>query len=129
MLLVAVAIAAQEPVIDADRPHIGTGPHVVEPGEVQVEAGIQWQQSDSGLFGSPALIRAGVVDRVELRAATENIARALWASGLNDQEPAGIYSHNDARVLFSMLGILRAGAAWVPEFLRTRSRAVLLWTS
>ena len=50
----------------------------------------------------------------ELRAATENIARALWASGLNDQEPAGIYSHNDARVLFSMLGILRAGAVWVP---------------
>ena len=49
-----------------------------------------------------------------MRAATENIARAMWASGFNDQEPAGIYSHNDARVLFSMLGILRAGAAWVP---------------
>jgi len=50
----------------------------------------------------------------ELRDATENIARALRVSGLNDQEPAGIYSPNDARVLFSMLGILRAGAAWVP---------------
>src|SRR5271155_924465 len=50
----------------------------------------------------------------EMRATTENIARALWASGLNDQEPAGIYSHNDARVLFCMLGIMRAGAVWVP---------------
>lgn len=50
----------------------------------------------------------------EMRAATENIARALWASGLRDQEPAGIYSHNDARVLFCMLGIMRSGAVWVP---------------
>jgi fatty-acyl-CoA synthase len=50
----------------------------------------------------------------EMRAATENIARALWASGLRYQEPAGIYSHNDARVLFCMLGIMRAGAVWVP---------------
>ena len=50
----------------------------------------------------------------EMRAATENIARAMRASGLNDQEPAGIYSHNDARVLFCMLGIMRAGAVWVP---------------
>src|SRR5215469_2071175 len=50
----------------------------------------------------------------EMRAATENIARAMRASGLNDQEPAGIYSHNDARVLVCMLGIMRAGAVWVP---------------
>lgn len=50
----------------------------------------------------------------EMRAATQDIARALWASGLRDQEPAGIYSHNDARVLFCMLGIMRAGAVWVP---------------
>jgi fatty-acyl-CoA synthase len=50
----------------------------------------------------------------EMRAATQDIARALWASGLRDQEPAGIYSPNDARVLFCMLGIMRAGAVWVP---------------
>ncbi|HXZ32057.1 MAG TPA: AMP-binding protein [Terriglobales bacterium] len=50
----------------------------------------------------------------EMRTATQNIARALCASGLRDQEPAGIYSHNDARVLFCMLGIMRAGAVWVP---------------
>jgi len=50
----------------------------------------------------------------EMRAATENIARALWGNGLRDQEPAGIYSHNDPRVLFCMLGIMRSGAVWVP---------------
>ncbi len=50
----------------------------------------------------------------EMKVATEKIARALWASGLRDQEPAGIYSHNDGRVLFCMLGIMRAGAVWVP---------------
>src|SRR5271166_3523741 len=50
----------------------------------------------------------------EMHAATESIARALCASGLRDQEPAGIYSHNDARVLFCMLGIMRSGAVWVP---------------
>jgi len=50
----------------------------------------------------------------EMRQATGNIALALWASGLRGQQPAGIYSHNDARVLVSMLGIMRAGAVWVP---------------
>jgi fatty-acyl-CoA synthase len=38
----------------------------------------------------------------------------MWANGLRGEEPAGIYSHNDARVLFCMLGIMRAGAVWVP---------------
>jgi fatty-acyl-CoA synthase len=50
----------------------------------------------------------------EMKAETEKIACALWASGLRDQETAGIYSHNDGRVLFCMLGIMRAGAVWVP---------------
>jgi fatty-acyl-CoA synthase len=50
----------------------------------------------------------------EMHAATETIARALYANGLRDQEPAGIYSHNDASVLFCMIGIMRSGAVWVP---------------
>ena len=50
----------------------------------------------------------------EMQAATQDIARALCANGLRDQEPVGIYSHNDARVLFCMLGIMRSGAVWVP---------------
>lgn len=50
----------------------------------------------------------------ETRAITERIARAMWASGLRGPQCAGIYSHNHAGVLFSMLGIMRAGAVWVP---------------
>jgi len=49
----------------------------------------------------------------EMRAYTERIARALWASGLRSEERIAIYSGNDARVLFCMLGLLRAGAVWV----------------
>jgi fatty-acyl-CoA synthase len=50
----------------------------------------------------------------ETRAITEKIARAMWAGGLRGEQCAGILSHNDARVLLCMLGIMRAGAVWVP---------------
>jgi len=50
----------------------------------------------------------------EMREITRRISRAMWAAGLRGEECAGIYSHNDARVLFCMLGIMRAGAVWVP---------------
>jgi fatty-acyl-CoA synthase len=50
----------------------------------------------------------------ETRAVTQRIARALRATGLRGEERAAIYSHNDGRVLFCMLGIMRAGAVWVP---------------
>jgi len=38
----------------------------------------------------------------------------MWAAGLRGEQCAGIYSHNHAGVLFCMLGIMRAGAVWVP---------------
>ncbi len=50
----------------------------------------------------------------EMRGFTYRIARAMWARGLRGEERAAIYSPNDPRVLFCMLGILRAGAVWVP---------------
>jgi len=50
----------------------------------------------------------------EMQEITQRIARAMWAGGLLGEETAAIYSHNDARVLFCMLGIMRAGAVWVP---------------
>jgi fatty-acyl-CoA synthase len=50
----------------------------------------------------------------ETQAITHQIARAMWADGLRGEECAAIYSPNDARVLFCMLGIMRAGAVWVP---------------
>ncbi len=73
---------------------------------------------DKGADANPD--RTAVIDGAnsysyrEVRAATERIARALWASGLRGEQPAAIYSPNDARVLFCMLGIMRAGAVWVP---------------
>jgi fatty-acyl-CoA synthase len=50
----------------------------------------------------------------ETGAITHKIAQAMWAAGLRGEQCAAIYSHNDARVLFCMLGIMRAGAVWVP---------------
>jgi fatty-acyl-CoA synthase len=50
----------------------------------------------------------------EMREVTRRIARAMRANGLSGEERAAIYSPNDARVLFCMLGVLRAGAVWVP---------------
>ncbi len=50
----------------------------------------------------------------ELRASSERLARAMWAKGLADEDRVAIYAPNDARVLFCMLGLMRAGGAWVP---------------
>jgi acyl-CoA synthetase (AMP-forming)/AMP-acid ligase II len=50
----------------------------------------------------------------ELRAASERVARAMWAGGLGDEDRVAIFSPNDARVLVCMLGLMRAGGAWVP---------------
>src|SRR5580658_7390546 len=50
----------------------------------------------------------------EVRALTEQIACAMRAHGLRDEDRAAVYSPNDARVLICMFGLMRAGAAWVP---------------
>jgi len=73
---------------------------------------------DKGAEANPD--RVAIIDgnvRIPYRQAREitvKIASAMRAKGLNGEEPAGILSHNDARVLLSMLGIMRAGAVWVP---------------
>jgi len=73
---------------------------------------------DKGADANPC--RTAIIDgdvRLNYREARETtlrIARAMHANGLRGEEAAGIYSHNDARVLLSMLGIMRAGAVWVP---------------
>src|SRR5271156_3511625 len=50
----------------------------------------------------------------DVRNASQQIARAMWAAGLRGEQPVAIYSSNDARVLLCMLGLMRAGAVWVP---------------
>jgi len=59
----------------------------------------------------------------ETRKFSEQVARGMWAGGAKREERAAIYSHNDAAVLFCMLGILRAGTAWVPINFRTAADA------
>ena len=50
----------------------------------------------------------------DLRQQTVQLACAMRAEGLRDEDRAAIYSPNDARVLLCMFGLMRAGAAWVP---------------
>lgn len=66
------------------------------------------------------LDRIAIVDRGthysyrEAREASQQIARAMWACGLRDEERVAIFSPNDARILLCMLGLMRAGGVWVP---------------
>jgi fatty-acyl-CoA synthase len=59
----------------------------------------------------------------ETRALSERIARGMITSGFEREQRAAIYSHNHPAVLFCMLGILRAGGAWVPINFRNAADA------
>lgn len=59
----------------------------------------------------------------ETRVFSRRIAYGMRASGVEREQRAAIYSHNHAAVLFCMLGILRAGAAWVPINFRNAADA------
>ena len=59
----------------------------------------------------------------ELKDASEGIARGMWATGIQPEDRVAIYSPNDARVLYCMLGLLRAGGVWVPINYRNASEA------
>lgn len=50
----------------------------------------------------------------ELSDLTHKVARAMWAKGLKPEEPVAIYAPNDVSVLVCLLGLWRAGAAWIP---------------
>ena len=73
-VLIAAAVGAQEPPIDADRPHVGTGTHVVPVGQVQFELGGQFQQFGTRHSSTvPVLMRVGVSSRVEARLASDGV--------------------------------------------------------
>jgi TPP-dependent pyruvate/acetoin dehydrogenase alpha subunit len=59
----------------------------------------------------------------ETRAFGKRIARGMLASGSTREQRAAIFSQNHPAVLFCMLGILRAGAAWVPINFRNAADA------
>jgi fatty-acyl-CoA synthase len=64
--------------------------------------------------------RIAIVDRgklysyADVQVMTRRIAGAMKSAGVSREQGAGLYSINDARVLVCMLGVLRAGASWVP---------------
>lgn len=73
--------------------------------------------------------RTAILDRgssytySDTQRASRKIAGAMRAAGVADEDRAAIYSINDARVLLCMLGLMRAGAAWVPLNYRNAAAA------
>jgi fatty-acyl-CoA synthase len=63
----------------------------------------------------------------ETRDISDRIARAMRALMLTGDERAALYSPNDARVLFCMLGVLRAGAVWIPVNSRNAVDAIITY--
>jgi fatty-acyl-CoA synthase len=59
----------------------------------------------------------------ELQEASRRLAQAMWCAGLEDEDRVAILSPNDARVLVCMLGLMRAGGAWVPINYRNAAEA------
>jgi outer membrane putative beta-barrel porin/alpha-amylase len=110
--------ASSAETIDADRPHVGTGTHVVPPGEVQLELGGQWQRS-TGVrsFASPALVRTGVSDRIEARIASDGIL-IRDVSGKSEQGIGNVQFGVKVRLLggveepyFSVMPLVNVGLA------------------
>jgi hypothetical protein len=77
-LCVAAAHAADpsldDDVINPDRPNIANSSQVVGTGRIQLEAGLQWEHDTKALtrtLSTPALLRIGVHEAVELRIETD----------------------------------------------------------
>src|SRR5690349_11934333 len=49
----------------------------------------------------------------DVAAAVEEVASALLANGVERGSTVAVFSANDARAFIAMLGVIRAGAAWV----------------
>ena len=50
----------------------------------------------------------------EMADETHRMARAMWTRGLSGEQGAAVWGVNSARVLVAVMGLQRAGAAWVP---------------
>jgi fatty-acyl-CoA synthase len=86
---------------------------------------IDYYDKSADLYPDRIAIRDGDAQYsyAETRAFSERIARGMRTRGAEREQRAAIYSHNHAAVLFCMLGILRAGAAWVPINFRNAANA------
>jgi fatty-acyl-CoA synthase len=86
---------------------------------------IDYFDKSAGLHAERIAIQDGDARHsyAETQAFSEQIARAMRAQGVKPEQRAAIFSHNHPAVLFCMLGILRAGAAWVPINFRNAADA------
>lgn len=78
---------------------------------------------DRGVLVAPDRLclkdRDGHATYRQVRASSCRIANALIGRGLKPEAKAAVYSANSARAFECVLGIFRAGAAWVPVNYRT----------
>lgn len=76
-----LAHAADEDLIDADRPGIADGSHTVKRGAFQFEFGPQTQRDDGvRTFSTPTLLRYGLTERFEARVESEGYQRSRGQS-------------------------------------------------
>ena len=72
LLAASAQVRAQDP-ISPDRPGFANGPGTVAPGALQIEGGFQWDDAGDAVVLPLALLRYGVGERTEVRAAWSGI--------------------------------------------------------
>ncbi len=95
------------------------------PSSYEIMRAIDYFDKSAELYPDRIVIQEGNTryTYAETRAFSERIARAMLTNGVQSEDRAAIFSHNHPAVLFCMLGLLRAGAAWVPINFRTAADA------
>jgi len=99
-IVLAFAAPGRAQEIDADRPHVGTGTHIVPVGQVQFELGGQYQSFGAGASTqSPALLRFGIARGVEARIATDG-----WLTATEGGHTAGGMGNVQLGVKLRLIG-------------------------
>src|ERR1051326_7161955 len=69
--------------INPDRPGIADGSKVIAPGQFQLETGLQFERHDVDFVFVPTLVRAGVLERLELRVEGNTVTHAAGETGFS----------------------------------------------
>lgn len=83
----ATAVRAEEGQVEPDRPDVTNSAKTVPPGVFQLESGVEYSRTSRGggaverRFGTEAVGRAGVVDRLELQFGWEPLVHVTGADG------------------------------------------------
>lgn len=75
-------LLSQSPdLINPDRPGIADGSKVIDRGQLQIEAGLQYERHDVGFVFVPTLVRVGVLQRLEVRVEGNTLTHADGETG------------------------------------------------